>query len=45
LASRWTGARHIGHLFCDVPALFIVATALAFFTPRGDKARARTMSL
>jgi len=34
------GARHFGHLFGDVPALFIVAAALAFFTPRGDKARA-----
>jgi hypothetical protein len=36
------GARHFGHSFGDVPALFIVAAALAFFTPRADKARART---
>jgi hypothetical protein len=27
------GARHFSHLFGDVPALFIVAAALAFFTP------------
>jgi hypothetical protein len=31
--------RHLGHLTGDVPALFIVAAALAIFTPRGDKAR------
>jgi hypothetical protein len=33
------GAGHLGHLAGDVPALFIVAAALAVFTPRGDKAR------
>jgi hypothetical protein len=33
---------HMGHLAGDVPALFIVAAALAFFTPRG--AAARTLS-
>ncbi|MDR5759976.1 DUF6632 domain-containing protein [Caballeronia sp. LZ035] len=26
---------HLGHLAGDVPALFIVAAALAYFTPRG----------
>jgi hypothetical protein len=30
---------HLGHLAGDVPALFIVAAALALFTPRGDQAR------
>ncbi|MDR6375843.1 DUF6632 domain-containing protein [Paraburkholderia caledonica] len=34
------GARHLGHLAGDVPALFIVAAVLALLTPRGDKARA-----
>jgi hypothetical protein len=34
------GGRHVGHLLGDVPALFIVAAALAFFTPRGEQARA-----
>jgi hypothetical protein len=34
------GARHLGHLAGDVPALFIVAAVLAVLTPRGDKARA-----
>ncbi len=34
------GAGHVGHLLGDVPALFIVAAALAFFTPRGERARA-----
>jgi hypothetical protein len=33
------GAGHFGHLAGDVPALFIVAAALAVFTPRGDTAR------
>ncbi|SAK78456.1 hypothetical protein AWB77_03767 [Caballeronia fortuita] len=33
------GAGHFGHLTGDVPALFIVAAALAIFTPRGGKAR------
>jgi hypothetical protein len=32
------GTRHLEHLFGDVPALFIVAAVLAFFTPRGEKA-------
>lgn len=32
------GESHYGHLVGDVPALFIVAVALAFLTPRGDKA-------
>ncbi|KND59626.1 hypothetical protein BVER_00005 [Candidatus Burkholderia verschuerenii] len=36
------GARHVGHLYGDVPALFIVAAALAYFTPRGEQTRART---
>jgi len=30
---------HYGHLFGDVPALFIVAIVLAVLTPRGDEAR------
>jgi hypothetical protein len=34
------GTRHLGHLAGDVPALFIVAAALAYFMPRGDKSRA-----
>jgi hypothetical protein len=34
------GARHLGHLAGDVPALFIVAAVLAVLMPRGDKARA-----
>ena len=34
------GARHLGHLAGDVPALFIVAAVLAVLTPRGDNARA-----
>jgi hypothetical protein len=32
------GARHLGYLTGDVPALFIAAAALALFTPRSDKA-------
>ncbi len=32
--------RHLGHLLGDVPALFIVAIALAVLTPRGERARA-----
>jgi len=28
---------HLGHWVGDVPALFIVATVLAFLTPRGRK--------
>lgn len=31
------GTRHFGHLLGDVPALFMVAAALAFLTPRGKK--------
>ncbi|SAK84588.1 hypothetical protein AWB79_05793 [Caballeronia hypogeia] len=31
--------RHLGHLAADVPALFIVAAALAIFTPRGSTLR------
>ena len=34
------GEGHHGHLLGDVPALFIVAAALAIFTPRGAQARA-----
>ena len=34
------GAGHRGHLLGDVPALFIVAAALAIFTPRSAGARA-----
>ena len=30
---------HRGHLFGDVPALFIVAIVLAVLTPRGEEAR------
>jgi len=33
------GMSHYGHLLGDVPALFVVAAALAFFTPRGVNAR------
>lgn len=33
------GMQHFGHLVGDVPALFIIAAALAFLTLRGDKAR------
>ncbi|MDO7899225.1 DUF6632 domain-containing protein [Pseudomonas citrulli] len=33
------GMDHYGHLLGDVPALFVVAAALAFLTPRGEKAR------
>lgn len=32
------GTSHVGHLLGDVPALFIVAAALAFFTPRRSNA-------
>ena len=32
------GEHQFGHLLGDVPALCIVAAALAFFTPRGVKA-------
>jgi len=32
------GVSHLGHLAGDVPALFIAAAALAFLTPRGDRA-------
>jgi hypothetical protein len=35
-----SGEQHLGHLLGDVPALFIVAAALACFTPRGERARA-----
>lgn len=36
---------HLGHLVGDVPALFIVAAALAIFTPRGASAHvARPLS-
>jgi peptidoglycan/LPS O-acetylase OafA/YrhL len=35
-----SGEPHLGHLVGDVPALFIVAAALAFVTPRGERARA-----
>ena len=39
------GGGHLGHLAGDVPALFIVAAALAIFTPRGDALRrARELS-
>lgn len=39
------GGGHLGHLAGDVPALFIVAAALAIFTPRGDALRrARVLS-
>ncbi|HUI74172.1 MAG TPA: DUF6632 domain-containing protein [Candidatus Acidoferrum sp.] len=31
---------HRGHLFGDVPALFLVAIVLALLTPRGSKAEA-----
>jgi hypothetical protein len=31
------GTSHVGHLVGDVPALFVVAAALAFFTPRRSK--------
>jgi hypothetical protein len=34
--------QHMGHLLGDVPALFIVAAALAVFTPRGAQARANS---
>jgi len=33
------GTPHYGHLLGDVPALFIVAAALAFLTPRGLEVR------
>jgi hypothetical protein len=31
---------HVGHLWGDVPALFVVAGVLAFLTPRGTAAKA-----
>ena len=31
---------HMGHLWGDVPALFVVAAVLAFLTPRGTAERA-----
>lgn len=34
-----TQPEHMGHLVGDVPALFIVAIALAFFTPRSESRR------
>jgi hypothetical protein len=34
-----TGAGSAGHLFGDVPALFIVAAVLAVLTPRREKAK------
>jgi hypothetical protein len=36
------GKSHLGHLVGDVPALFIVAVALACLTPRGSKAARRS---
>jgi len=32
------GMSHYGHLLGDVPALFVVAAVLAFFTPRSERA-------
>jgi hypothetical protein len=31
-----THPQHIGHLWGDVPALFVVAAVLAFLMPRGS---------
>jgi hypothetical protein len=39
------GERHLGHLAGDVPALFIVAAALAYFTPRGARTDGSTPGL
>jgi len=32
--------QYMGHLWGDVPALFVVAIVLAFLTPRGEALRA-----
>ena len=39
-AQSWGQPEHRGHLYGDVPALFVVAIVLAALTPRGEKARA-----
>jgi uncharacterized protein DUF6632 len=39
-AQSWAYPEHRGHLYGDVPALFLVAIVLAVLTPRGEKARA-----
>ena len=40
-AQALANPEHIGHLWGDVPALFLVAVVLAFLTPRGAVAEAR----
>ena len=38
--QSWAYPEHRGHLFGDVPALLVVAIALALLTPRGAKVAA-----
>jgi len=38
--QSFSGEHHMGHLWGDVPALFLVAAVLAWLTPRQAKARA-----
>jgi hypothetical protein len=40
-AQALANPEHIGHLWGDVLALFLVAAVLAFLTPRGTAAKAR----
>jgi hypothetical protein len=39
-AQSLANPEHVGHLWGDVPALFLVAAALAFLMPRGEAVRA-----
>lgn len=41
-AQSLTNSEHMGHLWGDVLALFVVAGVLAFLTPRGVAARSAT---
>jgi hypothetical protein len=38
-AQSLANSEHMGHLWGDVPALFVVAAVLAFLTPRGAAAK------
>ena len=39
MAQALTNSEHMGHLYGDVLALFVVASALAVLTPRGVAAK------
>ncbi len=36
MAAKSFGGGHLGHLWGDVPALFVIAAVLAFLTPRAQ---------